>query len=456
MNKELYQFTEKIRNAQNFKREEYNTLKYKGEIADIQKKIKEKNTKGILDIWKQKIDHKQFELEHPLFTHINSRAVYNITTGSLNFVFMIDKENKYPWIFTQITCIIDFIITPDTIINIAYPWKNLFGLEALKSINPKNLLYSEKNFGFTLSMIIPQHFSCFIYQFFHQMDKYNIIPHDFPIEAQRCFFLPQKYLSNIRQTENTTSLIYLHPMGIANQHTRESEKFIYHESIKTSKISQDSVKFDLIVWLGLSAARTWIEEDEGVKNIFLHLSKYFKKIKIYFNGITSYDHIIPNNKQNLGSYSSRHKQFEKIKNKIQEINTDDFYCEIISLDLKDYKTKISYCDTVDICISEGNTTGMIPFQFCHKPGVNFLTPFTGGELVGTLIDRKYVIKSSLNDNSYHMSWEIIFNTLVNILYDVKKVKIPYVDINEQYVKTLKKQYELQINKINQNIPQINI
>ncbi|TDJ88480.1 hypothetical protein E2O22_07770, partial [Campylobacter lari] len=436
----LKTFLVELNNMSSFKRIKYDGELYKGEISFIQEKIKQKDTDSIIEVWRKKINSKKFELEHPLYPNIKTRAVYNIFNGrAANYVFMVDKDNEYPWIFTQATCLIDYAIVPGYVINIASPWP-CHGVHIFKDINPDELVYSEKSIGFTMAMIAPQHFTYFLYQFFIQMDKKNIIDKKFPIESRQCFFLSEKYIPNTNPQLHKKDIVYLYPMGIEAQHRREAEHLIYQESLRTVKIADNANEFDLIIWLGLSAYRTWIEQEDGVKNIITELSKYFKKIKIYFNGITSYDSKITLEQQDLGIYSSSSELFEKIKNKIKEIQTNNFYCELISLDSKDYRTKISYCNNVDICISEGNTTGMVPFQFCKKPGVNFIAPQTNGEKFGVVIDNKHILKSSLGDNSYHMSWEHVFNKLVDIIFDVKKVKMEY--IKEIDVELLKRQYEI--------------
>ncbi|EGJ4816395.1 hypothetical protein IM159_001611, partial [Campylobacter lari] len=449
INNGLKTFLAELNNMSSFKRIKYDGKLYKGEISFIQEKIKQKDTDAIIEVWRKKIESNKFELEHPIYPNIKTRAVYNIFNGkAANYIFMIDENNEYPWIFTQATCMIDYAVIPGYVINVASPWP-CHGVHIFKDIDPSKLSYSEKNIGFTMAMTAPQHYTYFLYQFFIQLDKKNIISETFPIDSQQCFFLSEKYIPNSNLNLCDKNIVYLYPMGIEAQYRREAEYLIYQESLRTIKTIENTSDFDLIVWLGLSAYRTWIEQEDGIKNIVAELSKYFKKIKIYFNGITSYDSKITLEQQDLGIYSSSSDLFEKIKNKIKEIQNDNFYCELISLDSKDYRTKISYCNNVDVCISEGNTTGMVPFQFCKKPGVNFIAPQSNGEKFGTIVDNKYIIKSSLEDNSYHMSWEHVFNRLVDIIFDVKKVKMKY--IKESDVKLLKKQYEI-YKDINIKIP----
>ncbi|HEF3642159.1 TPA: hypothetical protein R8I36_000612 [Campylobacter jejuni] len=443
MNTELNNFLIKLRNMHLFKRIKYNGEKYNGEISAIQNKIISKDTNAVLEIWKQKINSRKFELEHPIYTSIKTRAVYNIFNGrAANYVFMIDKENKYPWIFTQATCLIDYIIVPDYVINLASPWP-CHGVDIFKDVNPLNLIYSEKQFGFTMAMIAPQHYTYFLYQFFLQMDKENMIPRDFPIDYRQCFFLSKKYIKNTTKHLFKNEIVWLYPMGIEAQYRREAEEVIYNESLRDGYLVKNDKKFDLIVWLGLSAYRTWVEQEEGIKNIFVELSKYFSNIKIYFNGVTSYDSFVSQEEQDLGIYSSSYELFQKIKKQIQEIKQDNFNCEIISLDSKDYRTKICYCDTVDICISEGNTTGLVPFQFCKKPGVNFIAPQSNGEKFGTILEQKYILKSLLDEKAYHMYWGSIFNLLVDIVYNIKKIKMSYVKIID--VELLRRQHEIKQN-----------
>lgn len=86
---------------------------------------------------------------------------------------------------------------------------------------------------------------------------------------------------------------------------------------------------------------------------------------------------------------------------------------------------------------------MVPFQFCKKPGVNFIAPQSNGEKFGTILEQKYILKSLLDEKAYHMYWGSIFNLLVDIVYNIKKIKMSYVKIID--VELLRRQHEIKQN-----------
>ncbi|CAM2981338.1 hypothetical protein [Helicobacter burdigaliensis] len=455
----LVDFLLSLKNLSRFKRIKYDGEFYRGEIAQIQKILNNKDIDAMLDIWKKKLSQHYFELEHPLYPNIKTRAVYNIFNGrAANYVFMIDENNEYPWIFTQATSFIDYVIVPDFVINVASPWP-CHGVDVFSDVSDNLLAYAEKQFGFTMAMMAPQHYTCFLFNFFMQMVKRGMIDESLIIDTEQCFFVPNECINNFRFTnKNNEQIVYLYPMGIPNLYRREGEEFIYKDSIKeiASYINQEDEhkQYDLIIWLGLSSARAWVEQEEGIVNIIKKLSDYFKRIKIYFNGLTAYDKKINNEaEQDYSIYSnsviSNNVLFENIKRGIEKnIYTDGFLCELVNLNMKDYREKICHCSIVDLCITEGNTTGLIPLQFCRKPGVNFIAPGTNGECFGTIVEREKIVSSHV-EGLYHMSWEHIYNLLVKIIYNIKNIKLDYIE--EVDAKLLYKRFCIE-QKIKMQIP----
>ncbi|MBT0827167.1 hypothetical protein KJQ85_08980, partial [Campylobacter lari] len=93
------------------------------EFRSIVKIQKEKNISKMIEFWGKQISNKYFEIEHPFYKNIKTRAVYNIADNKAsNIVFMIDKENKYPWIFTQASLLINYIIVPGAFYKIQCAW----------------------------------------------------------------------------------------------------------------------------------------------------------------------------------------------------------------------------------------------------------------------------------------------------------------------------------------------
>ncbi|HEC1755065.1 TPA: hypothetical protein R1715_001420, partial [Campylobacter lari] len=79
----------------------YDYKSYKGEIADIREAYIDNNIQYFIDFWNLKNQEKYFEMKHPILNNITTRAVFSVQLNSANFVFMIDKKNRYPWIIGQ-------------------------------------------------------------------------------------------------------------------------------------------------------------------------------------------------------------------------------------------------------------------------------------------------------------------------------------------------------------------
>ncbi|EOH3487224.1 hypothetical protein ACL14A_001784, partial [Campylobacter coli] len=142
--KEIQEFIEKLKDwKNNFPIQDYDYTKYNCEVADIAKWQKENNVNELINFWNEKIKEECFELKHPVYNDIATRAVGNYFDNQVsNYVFMIDKDNKYPWILFQNSHLINSCILPNKIFKIFSYW-NFFGhLDAIKNI----LLENDKKF----------------------------------------------------------------------------------------------------------------------------------------------------------------------------------------------------------------------------------------------------------------------------------------------------------------------
>ncbi|OOX93044.1 hypothetical protein BOP99_02470 [Campylobacter coli] len=440
MQQEILNFIEKLTDVRkNFIYEDFRQYCLSQDILSIVDIINRRDVEKMLALWNKVLSSGFIQLQHPLNSNIITRAVANLTLGAVNTIFMIDSENKYPWIFTQATDFISHIVVDDKIFTVRGNWP-IVNLFQWKQVPFESLKYSEKKkMGLTLSMELPQHFVFHMGQFFYLMDQNNLIK-DTQINPEKCFFLPQKYKKNTLKLDKNN--IYLYPMGISNYATREFEKALYREAIKTIKVDEDKNKFDLVIWMGFSSGnyRRWIEREKGIANFIFELNKYFKKIKLYYNGLTDYDSIINNSQiQSYGSLYDRNSNiFEHICLEIQKNGAN---CTCISLDNMDYRHKIAICETVDICISEANTTALVPFSFCDKIGVNLIPPqIPLSRRVGTIIanDNKYILASS-DGRDYHVPWQYLFNLSAELLEKLRQIKIDRLEI--PLASLLKQQYD---------------
>ncbi|TEY03976.1 hypothetical protein [Campylobacter sp. US33a] len=441
MKQELLDFLERLTDVdKNFIYKDFNQYCLSDDILNIIDILKTRNIEKMLILWDKILSSGCVQLQHPLNNNITTRAVFNLTLGSVNTIFMIDSENKHPWIFTQATDFMNHIIVDDVIFTVRGNWPvvNLF---RWKQVSYESLKYSEeKKIGLTMSMELPQHFVFHIGQFFYLMDQNNIIKNT-QINPEKCFFLFQKYVKNTLNLDKNN--VYLYPMGISNYATREFEKAVYREAMETIEIEEEKNQFDLIIWMGFSSGnyRKWIEMEKGIVNFILELNKYFKNIKLYYNGLTDFDSILNIAHQNYGSnYDRNNDIFKRIYLEISKVGAN---CTCVSLDNMDYRHKIAICETVDICISESNTTALVPFSFCNKIGVNLIPPQNPlSRKVGTIVtnDDKYILASSDNKN-YHVSWQYLFNLSAELLEKLKAIKMHRLDVPS--ITLLKCQYELE-------------
>lgn len=163
MSKEIQEFVEKLKDwKNNFPIRDYDYTKYNCEVANIAKWQKENNVNELINFWNEKIKEECFELKHPVYNDIATRAVGNYFDNQVsNYVFMIDKDNKYPWILFQNSHLINSCILPNKIFKIFSYW-NFFGhLDAIKNIlleNDKKFFYNTFPFAFLLGNKNPQHY----------------------------------------------------------------------------------------------------------------------------------------------------------------------------------------------------------------------------------------------------------------------------------------------------------
>lgn len=447
MNGNIECFLNSFKNwKQNFSIQTYEYSKYHCEVAQIMKMQLDNNTEGLIKVWDNILKQEHFELFHPLYNDIKTRGVYNFYDNEYsNYIFMIDENNENFWILKQNSHFINAFIVPGKIFGI-FSWWGYGVIENISNINPSFLYYRKAKYGFLLSNKLPQHFFNQVLSSYYALSV-NIEHIDkIPIYSKEIFFKFKNFILN----DELDLYVYPNLNGGIHHYTKEMKKEIFRQSGNGQQLFLNkNTKYDLILWIGLCSAdyRRWIEQEEGVVKIIQELSKYFKKILIYFDGLTSYDGM---------KTTIINSSFEKIENEIIKLNSMYFKCDFIFLGGLDYKTKISYCSLVDVAICEGNTTNLVPFHFCNTPGVNYIPPdINWAPRMGTKnIEKKYMkIKiGSINDipgtNDYHMPYECIYNSLVEILECIKNIKmhkliVPPVELlAEKYY--LEKRYNIKL------------
>lgn len=405
-----------------FKSAVYDFSKYNCEISHIIQAYKENNIQFFINFWEEKSNFPYFELKHPLYNNIITRAIFNTYINGANFVFMIDKSNEYCWIFAQSQSLIDVIMVEDYIFHISrVSSTNVFPVvNKLGDINLNEIYFKDIQFDFSLSQSRPYHY------FFDQLRYFYSIKNPKTVFKDSSFFIPSNVIFS-----NNENMVHLSPSGIAGNQasdfspwTKDTKPYdidlkmyknVIKDSLNNSSKSCKKDKAEIILWLGLCIEhRYWIEQVDGYSNIIKELSKYYSSIKIYFDGLTARDGQFLKAEQDENIYDS-------IKNKLKNIKN----LKLISLIGTDYKRKISECYlNVDFFICEATTSSLVPRGICQKKGVIFTNSNYYRLFKKISSDKIKLLSSNVIESvcgqdamwqCIHTSWQNLFNDLVDII-----------------------------------------
>ncbi|ENE1726567.1 hypothetical protein ABM319_000929 [Campylobacter coli] len=475
MSKEIQEFIEKLKDwKNNFPIQEYDYTKYDCEVANIAKWQKENNINELINFWNEKIKEEYFELKHPIYNDVVTMAVSSYFDNYIsNYIFMIDKDNKYPWILIQISNSINAIITLTHFYIVRQQWDNqIYYLGIFNQIN-KNMQfkpYKHTGFSILLSSSRPGHY------FVENMKLFEVI--HFKKNISNSYFIP-KYLKKSVKEYNINDVFIAMRIGFfADCYKQVLQESLedYHILTDKDQLKQDC---DLTIWLGLPGERrAWLEQIDGAANMLKHFNKYFKKIKVYVDGMTAYDgerQDFPENKVLFNKVVDATRKlfleeydkniifaFEDSQDSASSLANEEKFVVFKSLSGYDYRTKICYCNDCDIAISDSGTTALVPFQFHKKPGVVFY-----GELASFYInfskslannayqravDEKLVVQANRKSFlvwDYHIPYQHIYNLAAEVLEElsrdnklkVKNLKMHRLEVPP--VELIAKQYELE-------------
>ncbi|EOI6144610.1 hypothetical protein ACMU5N_000380 [Campylobacter coli] len=491
MNDAIGEFVEQLRNWRkclSFKDYDYNN--YNCEISELIRFCKtsesysEKEMEKIFDFWSDKFSQSFFELKHPEFNHVNTRAVFSSDTYDTswgNCVFMIDKNNSFPWMLLQMYHLGTAIVTQNNIYRPYFSVKEeLYLIDYfVKEYDQKNiyhqLLYRDELFCINLSGPRPYHYIEHLSSFLPLLKKNQ----NFRV-TQHSFFFPRKLKKGSEQKVTIYPCVFGRDGFIHRKLSDSCISEIIQESLLEKKRSKFELDYELIIWLGLPGERrAWLEQIEGIAHILKHLNKYFNKIKVYIDGMTTYDgekKDFPENRVLFNKVVNATKTLflqECDKNRVfvfeesQELINNIFSKEekiIIfkSLAGYDYRAKICYCEDCDIAISDSGTTALVPFNLYKKPGVLFYGSKEQWYVnaskaimrndLQTLIDDKYLLqvdKKSWCEWNFHIPWQHIYNLTIDVLEKlsckgkIKKSNLKMHRLNVPPVELVTKQYELE-------------
>ncbi|OCR04740.1 hypothetical protein BA184_07620 [Helicobacter pullorum] len=483
MSKEIQEFIEKLKDwKNNFPIQEYDYTKYDCEVANIAKWQKENNINELVNFWNEKFKSYSLALKHPFYNDIITKAVYNCYDGNVvNCVFMIDEDNKHPWIFVQCFRSINLLICK----NGAYcVFEDVEGYNLsilgtasrhFSKIECNHLSYRDVEFGVSLQNARPAHF---FYMLLKHLIRMELCGKHILVE-RFCFFIPSfLHQSCTAKNENR---VYIQPTIVPGSlGNAVLNEFVAKDSIEIQSCECNfGIGCDLTIWLGLPGERrAWLEQIEGTANILRHFNKYFKKIKVYVDGMTAYDgerQDFPENKVLFNKVVDATRKlfleecdkniiftFEDSQDLVSSLTNEERFVVFKSLSGYDYRTKICYCNDCDIAISDSGTTALVPFQFYKKPGVVFY-----GELASSYInfskslannayqravDEKLVVqvnRKSFLVWDYHIPYQHIYNLAAEVLEElsgenklkVKNLKMHRLEVPP--VELIAKQYELE-------------
>ncbi|MBR2917696.1 MAG: hypothetical protein IKC25_03030, partial [Campylobacter sp.] len=447
--------------------QKYDITKYNCELVDLSADIK-----TMTNTFTEVFSKEYFELKHPIYNNVLTRAVdskFSYGRSRICYIFFIDKENKFPWISCGIYGLGELIITDKgffSIIdgvcgfsqNIHHKWLKYICANDLYKIllnyPYENYFFKQIKFGIHLANNRPYH---------HFYDSLSWI-YLLNIKNKKCFnksfFIPRKHNMELINDSKDTKLVFIDPKlrHLYTKHTeyvRDMTNFVYKEAIESIVNVKIEYSHDLTIWLGIPGERrNWLTQLEGIPNILKNIAKYFPKIKVYVDGMTAHDGEKIEVANNL-------KAFTAIKAEVDKLNLD---IDMESLSGYDYRSKICYCSTCDIAISDTGTTSLVPFEVCKKPGVIFFASETYAkkhiELIKNQIPSIFVIdvsflKSIANkeDASYgfdfHIPWQHLYNLTAQSLEEIKGIKMHRLDVPP--VELVAKQYDLE-KKLNIKIP----
>ncbi|ECO7370386.1 hypothetical protein FXR79_03050 [Campylobacter coli] len=451
----IKKFIDNLKNwKSSLKIKQYDFHNYSCEISELFYYIKyqERLDSSFLEKWKKIFQLDFFELYHPIFNNIKTRAILNFEISEIgvygNYVLMVDLENKHPWLFCQFHHTAEMFITQEGIFYspLAFDWSKWYMREylsssldkMLKTIDIEELKFKNIPCAILLNNPRPWHYFrdnlSWLY-FFELQNKFFKGP---------SYFIPKHMeIQEIRSNNDYVfvypSVFYHYQSDFLNDIVRNMYQNVYSES--TLEVKQDQGQYDLKIWLGLPGERrAWLQQIDGVENIIKELFQYFSNIKLYFDGMTAFEN------ENM-DFKDNNNLFLQIKHRIEKINSKEKRCQIRNMIGLDYRNKIKYCSKVDFSISDACTTSLTPLHFCNKPFVGF---YGNISFVDLEILRKYYPKIKLVSDKYkkilnhkpgsgpwaadfHIPFQHIYNLVADVIEEIKGIKmhrleVPSVDL----------------------------
>ena len=419
-----------------------NIASFEGQLKIILQLIISRNSKKLVLQINKLMKKEYFDLPHPLYPEIITRARKNTLLNYSNLILFTDEKNQNPWILAQKTSFIDAIFLPGIIY---YPQTSKHKLNSIFSelINHfNNTINSKKSWskstlsGFVLGYIRPYHFFYDQLVNLYQINK----PIDKKVISGKGLFFPLESIYGLSIDSKTVEKngTFLYPCTIAKKDFKEAlfeqdilmEKVVYEYAIKNSSVELEK-EYNFILWIGITGQkRSWLEQIEGYAQIVNNLAHKYEKLLVLIDGWTA-----------TAGDKIKNADDDLVVSKVKELISTKV--ELLSLVGLDYETKIKYCSYVDAFIANAGTGSIVPLRLCKKPGVLHSNTkicsfrYDYPETVA-IINNKQVVDAPENSSdiamrtSYHIHWQHIYQALARVIKIIKGDELPYIEApNEQ-------------------------
>ncbi|MCM1225465.1 MAG: hypothetical protein NC548_64575 [Lachnospiraceae bacterium] len=199
-------FINKLQNLKNYSLEVYPFMEYDCEIAYTQKCAYNGDIENpkFASMWQEVFGGDNFELHHPTYNHIKTRAIESWRPNEQSLrglILFIDKDNLYPWVLLVTYEMATFVITLEKFyINGRYMsnsdhdrwlrWRvcqDCLEMVRTKNLNAQNVRFRESPYCLNMQSERPHHYFTDALSWYHHLGlKNKIQKSNFLFFKQRC------------------------------------------------------------------------------------------------------------------------------------------------------------------------------------------------------------------------------------------------------------------------------
>lgn len=369
------------------------------------------------------INNGKLEMPHPDFEDLITYARSSLFKDCYNnVIFFSDEFGKNGWILYQAYNFIDGISTERYSYSVLDQemYRNM-QRSVVRALNGNQSLtkYFEKSNsfgGFIFGHERPAHF--FYDQLANLVHLYPIIKrHGQKIILQGKSYVDPSFVESNHLDQVEADKFYFLPLSCTVMNffpIRNRARYL--DSFINRKLSPKyELKSELIIWIGVTGQkRSWVEQIEGYSQIINILSAQVKSLVVLFDGWTA----------EFDSYIKNQEDEEVVHLVTQKLSGNPVLINLIG---QDYHTKIKFCRSAHVFISNAGTGSLVPLRFVGIPGVmhsnHVLYAFNDEYPDSVKLVSKEDIREleSVSDNrfsqfvSYSIKWEVVYNLLCDAI-----------------------------------------